>query len=70
MRARLRLIRAASRTICVGEAEFDEVESLVDSAARLVLAFSPGLQVITGGLLIVTVGIATLYLTYGWRYIP
>jgi glycosyltransferase involved in cell wall biosynthesis len=35
--ANLRLIvRAASRTICVGDAEFDEVESLVDSA-RLVL---------------------------------
>ncbi len=36
--ANLRLIaRAASRTICVGDAEFDEVESLVGPTERLVL---------------------------------
>ena len=31
------VVRAASRTICVGEAEFAEVESLVGAAERLVL---------------------------------
>src|SRR5207248_10348314 len=36
--ANLRLIvRAASRTICVGAAEFEEVESLVGSTKRLAL---------------------------------